>query len=222
MFTPSEKAKTWFLRVHNSCETGYQPALSRIGRPSGKKWIIGGIFKEIKRQGDKSKMNIVLKNFQWKCSFLYPLLSICFFGFHYLQNPLFKLVDTKTHIASPNIYPDKKKLHFQGFWANTSFLLSAPPLLRSLRKKELLDRISNFKRRQSFYLKKEMWPTIFFSLNCSHFAVAHLIFKSMYKLIMVKWLIKGIPLHFFFIFSFVDAWVFNSTLVCISPNTICP
>ena len=131
MFTPSEKAKTWFLGVHNSCETGYQPALSRIGRPSGKKWIIGGIFKEIKRQGDKSKMNIVLKNFQWKCSFLYPFLSICFFGFPYLQNPFFNLVDTKTHIASPNIYPDKKKLHFQGFWANTSFLLSAPPLLRS-------------------------------------------------------------------------------------------
>ena len=64
MFTPSEKAKTRFLGVHNSCETGYQPALSRIGRPSGKKWIIGEIFKEIKRQGDKSKMNTVLKNFQ--------------------------------------------------------------------------------------------------------------------------------------------------------------
>ena len=77
-----------------------------------------------------------------------------FFGFPYLQNPFFNLVDTKTHIASANIYPDKKKLHFQGFWANTSFLLSAPPLLRSLRKKELLDRISNFKRRQSFLSEK--------------------------------------------------------------------
>ena len=162
MFTPSEKAKTWFLGVHNSCETGYQPALSRIGRPSGKKWIIGGLFKEIKRQGDKSKMNTVLKNFQWKCSFFYPFLSICFFGFPFLQNPFFNLVDTKTHIASPNIYPDKKKLHFQGFWANTSFLLSAPPLLRSLRKKDLLGRISNFKRRQSFFIWKRKFLCIFF------------------------------------------------------------
>ena len=71
MFTPSEKAKTWFLGVHNSCETGYQPALSRIGRPSGKKWIIGGIFKEIKRQGDKSRMNIVLKMFLLVPIFIY-------------------------------------------------------------------------------------------------------------------------------------------------------
>ena len=182
MFTPSEKAKTWFLGVHNSCETGYQPALSRIGRPSGKKWIIGGIFKEIKRQGDKSKMNTVLKNFQWKCSFLYPFLSIYFFGFPYLQNPFFNLVDTKTHIASPNIYPDKKKLHFQGFWANTSFLLSAPPLLRSLRKKELLDRISNFKRRQSFLSEKGNVADNFSPLNCSHFAVVHPIFDVKVKL----------------------------------------
>ena len=138
-------------------------------------------MKEIKRQGDKSRMNIILKIF----------LPVPIFIYFFLVSLICKTSSSiwwikKTHIASPNIYPDKKKLHFQGFWANTSFLLSAPPLLRSLRKKELLDRISNFKRRQSFYLKKEMWPTIFFSLNCSHFAVAHLIFKSMYKLIMVK------------------------------------
>ena len=95
-------------------------------------------------------MNIVLKMF-----LLVPIFIYFFFGFHYLQNPFFNMVDVKkTHIASPNIYPDKKKLHFQGFWANTSFLLSAPPLLRSLRKKELLDRISNFKRRQSFLSEK--------------------------------------------------------------------
>ena len=94
-------------------------------------------------------MNIVLKMF-----LLVPIFIYFFLGFPYLQNPFFNLVDTKTHIASPNIYPDKKKLHFQGFWANTSFLLSAPPLLRSLRKKELLDRISNFKRRQSFLSEK--------------------------------------------------------------------
>ena len=149
MFTPSEKAKTWFLRVHNSCETGYQPALSRIGRPSGKKWIIGGIFKEIKRQGDKSRMNIILKIF----------LPVPIFIYFFLVSLICKTSSSiwwikKTHIASPNIYPDKKKLHFQGFWANTSFLLSAPPLLRSLRKKELLDRISNFKRRQSFLSEK--------------------------------------------------------------------
>ena len=91
-----------------------------------------------------------------------------FFGFPYLQNPFFNLVDTKTHIASPNIYPDKKKLHFQGFWANTSFLLSAPPLLRSLRKKELLDRISNFKRRQSFLSEKRKCGRQFCSLKIVH------------------------------------------------------
>ena len=190
--------------------------------PAAKSGLLEEFSKRLKDKVINQKWTLYWKIFSENVPSCTHFYLFGFFGYPHLQNPFFNLADTKTHIASPNIYPDKKKLHFQGFWANTSFLLSAPPLLRSLRKKELLDRISNFKRRQSFYLKKEMWPTIFFSLNCSHFAVAHLIFKSMYKLIMVKWLIKGIPLHFFFIFTFVDAWVFNSTLVCISPNTICP
>ena len=82
----------------------------------------------------------------------YPHFYLFVFFFVSIICKTLSLVDIKTHIASPNIYSDKKKLHFQGFWANTSFLLSAPPLLRSLRKKELLDRISNFKRRQSFFI----------------------------------------------------------------------